>query len=89
MRETTEDDVVNIVGKIYRDSLVIQTKNYFIEHTYSAKDFESIMDPETFHRIIGFLPNTKYKGIPFIMSVAHNRKTKKYIITVHNPKLKF
>lgn len=89
MREVSEEDVSKIVGKIYRDSLVIQSKNYFIEHTYVAQDFESILDSETFHKIIGFLPNTKYRGTPFIMGVVYNKKTNKYCITVHNPKLKF
>ena len=89
MREVSEEVVGQIVGKIYRDSVVDQSKNYFIKHVYTAQQFESIVDAETFHKVIGFLPNTKYRGVPFIMGVSYNKKTKEYDITVHNPKVKF
>lgn len=89
MREVSEDVVSQIVSKIYRDTLVTQTKNYFIKHKYTADQFASVVDAQTFHSIIGFLPNTKYRGVPFIMSVIFNKKLKEYEITVHNPKLKF
>lgn len=86
-----ERTVGQILRKIFLDTSVTQTqdKNYFIKHTYSADDFSSLTDAETFKRIIGFLPNTKYKGRPFILSVAYNRKHDNFEIMVHNPKMKF
>ena len=75
MRQISEETVSKIVGKIYRDTVVTQSTNYFIKHTYKAYQFKSMVDPETFHSIIGFLPNTKYRGNPFIMSVIFNKKT--------------
>jgi hypothetical protein len=89
MKEVTEEIVKQIVGKIYRDSMVKQSGDYFIKHTYTARQFESLIDNETFHSVIGFLPNTKYHGTPFIMGVSFNKKTKEYEITVHNPRVKF
>jgi hypothetical protein len=89
MKEVTEEAIGQVVGKIFRDTLVYQSPNYFIKHVYTADQFVEIIDPTTFHSIIGFLPNTKYRGTPFIMSVAYNKKQKNYEITVHNPKLKY
>ncbi len=89
MREVSEEVVGQIIGKIYRDSLVKQTKGYFITPVYLAKQFETFVDAEAFHRIIGFLPNTKYRGVPFIMGVSFNKMSKEYEVTVHNPKVKF
>lgn len=89
MKEISEENVVQIVGKIYRDSMVKQSGDYFITHTYTARQFETLVDNDTFHSVIGFLPNTKYHGIPFIMAVSYNKKTKEYEITVHNPRVKF
>lgn len=89
MREVSEELVSKIVGKIYRDTVVTQSPKYFIKHQYTAFQFKGMVDPETFHSIIGFLPNTKYRGAPFVMSVSYNKKTKVYDITVHNPKLKY
>lgn len=89
MKEVKEEVVSHIMGKIYRDTVVCQSPEYFIKHKYSANQFSDIIDEKTFHSIIGFLPNTKYRGMPFIMSVIFNKKTKEYDITVHNPKMKF
>ena len=89
MKEVSEQVIGQIIGKIYRDSLVTQTDNYFITHHYRADQFLSFLDSETFHSIIGFLPNTKYRGVPFIMGVIFNKKNKTYEVVVHNPRLKF
>lgn len=89
MKEVTEEVIGQIVGRIYRDTMVYQSPNYFIKHTYVAEQFSEIIDADAFHSIIGFLPNTKYRGAPFVMSVVFNKKKKDYEITVHNPKLKF
>jgi len=89
MIEVSEEQVSKVVGKIYRDTMVAQSNTYFIKHNYKAAQFKSMIDPEAFHSIIGFLPNTKYRGQPFIMSVVYNKGTKNYEITVHNPKVKY
>ncbi len=90
-RQINEHTIGQILRKIYLDTCVTQTqeKNYFISHTYAADDFTSLIDSETFKRIIGFLPNTKYKGKPFILSVAYSRKHDNFEVMVHNPKMKF
>lgn len=87
--QVTEEDIGRLVGRIYRDTIVCQSSNYFIKHVYKAEQFSEIMNADAFHSIIGFLPNTKYRSAPFIMSVVYNKKGKDYEITVHNPKLKF
>lgn len=84
-----EETVKQIVSKIYRDTMVHQTSEYFIKHTYRATQFKDLVDAQTFHAVVGFLPNSKYRGMPFVLSVVFNKKTKDYEITVHNPKLKF
>lgn len=89
MREVSEELVSKIVGKIYRDTVVAQSPKYFIKHKYRAYQFKSMVDAETFHSVIGFLPNTKYRGTPFVMSVVYNKRLKEYEITVQNPKLKY
>lgn len=89
MKEIKEENVVKIISKIYRDTIVHQSPEYFIVHKYKAEQFLDIVDNMVFHSIVSFLPNSKYKGIPFILSVAHNKKLDEYEITVHNPKLKY
>lgn len=84
MKEIHEDSVSKILNKIYRDILVTQTKKYFITTTYTAEQFSHITTPDIFHSIIGFLPNTKYRGKPFILSVIFNKKLKTYEIIVKN-----
>ena len=89
MKAVKEEIVGKIVGKIYRDTLVYQSPNYFIKHTYTADQFSNLVSADVFHSVIGFLPNTKYRGQPFVMSVIYNKKKRNYEITVHNPKVKF
>lgn len=89
MNQINEDVVTKLIGKIYRDTMIIQSPNYFITHRYKAEQFQAMMEPHIFHSVIGFLPNTKYRGVNFIMSVTFNKATKEYEVTVHNPKLKF
>ena len=88
-RFINEHTVGQILRKIYLDTNVTQSPDYFIKHKYTAQDFESLIDVESFKRIVGFLPNTKYKGRPFIMSVAYSRKDDNFEITVQNPALRF
>mgnify|MGYP003999315885 CR=1 FL=1 len=88
-REVKEETVSQIVGKIYRDTIVFQASEYFIKHIYTADQFKKLVDAKTFHSIIGFLPNTKYRGMPFVMSVVYNKKADDYEITVHNPRVKY
>jgi hypothetical protein len=45
------------------------------------------VDVASFHNIIGFLPNTKYRGNQFIMSVVYDKSNKNYEITVKNQNL--
>jgi hypothetical protein len=87
--EINEDVVKKVVGKIYRDTMVNQTDKYFIKHTYKASQFKDLLNESAFHAIVGFLPNSKYRGSPFVLSVVFNKKTKEYEITVHNPRIKF
>ncbi len=89
MREVEETIISKIVGRIYRDTTVHQTTEYFIKHVYKAEQFKNMIDEDSFHRILGFLPNTKYRGTPFIMSVAYNKRLKEYEVLVHNPKIKY
>ena len=89
MKEIKEETVSKIVGKIFRDTAVTQTKDYFIKHTYTADSFKNIVGADVLHSVIGFLPNTKYRGRPFILSVIFNKKIATYEVTVHNPKLKY
>jgi len=88
-RQVKEEIISKIVGKIYRDTIVHQTQEYFITHIYKASQFESMVPKDIFHRVIGFFPNTKYRGKPFILSVVYHKGNDEYEIIVHNPKLKF
>lgn len=89
MKQVDEEMVAKVVGRIYRDTMVTQSKEYFITHVYEASQFENIVTPDVFHNIVGFFPNTKYRGKPFIMSVVFNKLLKNYEITVQNPSLNF
>ncbi len=89
MKEIKEESVLKILSKIYRDTIVYQSSEYFILHTYKASDFKDLVNAAEFHSIISFLPNSKYKGIPFILSVVYNKRTMDYEITVHNPTVKY
>jgi len=89
MKEIKEESVSKIVSKIFRDTAVTQSNEYFIKHTYTSTNFKDIVDADVLHSVIGFLPNTKYRGKPFILSVIFNKKFATYEVTVHNPKLKF
>ena len=84
-----EEIIKQIVSKIYRDTMVNQSTDYFIIHRYQPWQFKDLIDPKTFHAIVGFLPNSKYRDRPFIMSVTYSKKTQEYEIVVHNPKLKY
>lgn len=89
MKEIKEEVVLKILSKIYRDTIVYQSSEYFISHVYKASHFKDLVEPDIFHNIISFLPNSKYKGIPFILSVIYNKRTEDYEITVHNPTVKY
>jgi len=89
MKEVDSEIVSTIISKIYRDTIVTQSNSYFITHTYRASQFKDLVSQEIFHSVIGFLPNSKYRGIPFIMSVVYNKRLEEYEVTVHNPKLKY
>jgi len=78
-----------ILRKIFLDTNVTQSSNYFINHTYRAEDFSGLVEAETFKRIVGFLPNVKYKGKPFILSVTFNKKKNNFEVIVHNPNMKY
>ena len=89
MQEVDSETVKKIVSKIYRDTMVNQSNGYFITHKYRASQFKDLVSNEVFHSVIGFLPNAKYRGIPFIMSVVYNKRIEEYEVTVHNPKMKY
>lgn len=89
MKEVSDVVVKKIISKMFRDATIEMSGEYFIILTYKFHEFKDIIDEETFNNIIGFLPNMNYKGLPFIMSVVHNKFENEYEITVHNPRLKF
>lgn len=90
MRSVDESAVKKMVEKMYRDSMVSQSGDYFLKLKYNWKHFKDMIpDKEAFSSIIGYLPNTNHRGMPFVLSVVHNKSTDEYEITVHNPRLKF
>jgi hypothetical protein len=90
MKNVDESIVRKVVDKMYKDSLVTQSGDYFLKLKYTHRHFKSLIpDADVFHSVIGFLPNTNHRGIPFVLSVVFNKKDSEYEITVHNPRLKF
>lgn len=87
MNEITDKVIGQILKRIYRDSMIFKSKEYFLQLKYKAVDFINLTDEKTFHGIIGFLPNTKYRNHPFVLGVVHNKRMKEYEITVKNPNL--
>jgi len=85
MREISEQLVEQIIGRIYRDTVVSKSPDYFVKHTYSYNDFKELTSKEVFHSIIGFLPNVTYRDAPFILSVTFDKRSHNYEITVKNP----
>lgn len=85
MKEINEEAVSLIVGRIYRDTIVSHDKSYFVKRIYKISDFEEIAQKEVLHSILGFLPNTKYRGAPFVMSVIFDKRLNHYEIMVLNP----
>lgn len=85
MKEIDEELVGQIISRIYRDTIVTNSTEYFVKHVYQFSDFDEVTSKETFHSIIGFLPNTNYRGSPFVLSVSFNKRDSLYEITVKNP----
>jgi len=89
MQETNEKNISKILSRIYRDTMVTKSNDYFIKHNYKPEQFKSMVNSDIFRSVIGFLPNTKYKGRPFIMSVIYNKKYDSFEIVVQNPNVKY
>jgi len=90
MKNVDEAIVRKVVEKMYRDSMVTQSGDYFLKLKYTWKHFkEMIPEKDVFHTIIGFLPNSNHRGMPFVLSVVYNKGADEYEITVHNPRMKF
>jgi len=84
--EVHQTEVDKMINKIYRDALIKKSTNDFITLKYTLDNFPKNLH-QSLHRVLGFLPNTNYKGKPFIMSVSHNKSTKEFEIIVKNPKI--
>jgi len=84
--EVQQTEVDKMINKIYRDALIKNSTNDFITLKYTHSSFPDKMHHLLYH-VLGFLPNTNYKGKPFIMSVSHNKSTKEFEIIVKNPKI--
>lgn len=90
MNEVNETDIKKIVDKMYKDCMQMNIPDYFLKKTYNWKHFKEIIpNKDAFHTIIGFLPNTNHRGMPFILSVVFNKNNDEYEIVFHNPRLKF
>ena len=84
--ETTQVDVDKMISKIYRDAMIRNSKQQFLSLNYLPESFPESMQL-VLSRVLSFLPNTNHKGLPFIMSVSHNKRTHEYEIIVKNPKI--
>jgi ribonuclease BN (tRNA processing enzyme) len=84
MKETSQQNVDKMISKIYRDALIKKSNKQFITLQYTKENFPDNMH-EVLKSVLSFLPNTKHKGQPFIMSVSVNKKTEEYEIIVKNP----
>ena len=84
MLETKHTDVDKMINKLYRDAMIKKSKHSFLTLTYMPENFPDNMRL-VLERVLTFLPNTNYKGKPFIMSVAHNKSTQEFEIIVKNP----
>ena len=90
MKEISDTIVKKLVNKIYKDAIVANSGEYFLKLKYNYNHFKMIIeDKNVFHSIIGYLPNSNYRGMPFVLSVVHNKGKDEYEIVVHNPRLKF
>lgn len=87
MQEVDEKNISKILSRIYRDTMVTQSNDYFITHKYAPNQFKNIVSPRIFRTVLGFLPNTRYRGKPFIISVIYNKKNDSYEVVVKNPNL--
>lgn len=88
-RSIADVAIGQILRKIFLDTNVTQSHEYFIKHKYSASDFTCFVEEDVFKKIVGFLPNVKYKGSPFILSVTYSKKNDDYEIIVLNPNVPF
>lgn len=82
--EVKQELVDKMINKIYRDVCIKKSNQQFITLTYKPEQFPENMRP-LLKSVLSFLPNTNYKGKPFIMSVSHHILTKEIEIIVNNP----
>jgi hypothetical protein len=85
-REISNETVQNIISRIYRDAVVASSNKKFIKLVYKASDFNSLIDEKSFHDVIGFLPNTTFRGSPLIIGVMYKISDANYEVIVQNPK---
>ena len=84
MKTISQLDVDKMLSKIYRDALIRKSSQSFLTLHYKSIDFPESMQI-ALSRVLSFLPNTNYKGRPFIMSVICDKQSKEYEIVVTNP----
>ena len=84
MVEINQADVDKMINKLYRDVMIKKSKQTFITLTYMPHNFPDNIQV-VLNRVLSFLPNTNYRGVPFVMSVAHNKRTQEFEIVVKNP----
>jgi len=89
MKEINEKIVKKMVDKIYKDAMVTNSNDYFLKLKYNYKHFKKLIEnKDIFHSIICYLPNSIYKGMPFVMSVVYNKNSDEYEVLVKNPRVK-
>lgn len=87
MKEIDEIIVKRIIKKIYNDAMIKNSKEHLLSIDINYYEFKTMIDEESFKRIVSFFPNMNYKNKPFIMSVEYNIKTKKFKAIVKNPRV--
>lgn len=89
MREIDESMIRKMVDRMYRDCLVTaDSSSHFLKLKYNHKHFKALIpDKQTFHSVVGYLPNSKHRGKPFVLSVVFNKGTEEYELIIQNPNL--
>ena len=87
-REVDYSAIKKLIKRITADAMNKMSSEYFLTLSYKASQFKSLLDEKSFDVVLRFLPNTNNNGRPFILSVAFNKKTKEYQVTVINPRFR-
>lgn len=88
MQEIDQLTIKKIIKRMYGDAMKQLKPDYFITLKYHAFQFKDMIDEKALQTVMGFLPNTKHNGSPFVLSVSYNKGTGEFEVTVHNPRVK-